>query len=153
MPVRYTYTALGSNSRLDALQCAYLNIKLKHLKSWNQRRAEIAKIYISELKSLESKGLVLPVTGEGNEHVYHQFVIQVPNRDSVKTKMAEFGVPTDIYYPKPIPDEDVLKSFRSPSDKFPVASAAAKSVLALPIFPELTQSEIQMVIDGVKKAI
>ncbi len=153
MPKRYTYAMLGSNSRLDALQCAYLNIKLKHLKKWNERRAEIAGQYIKNLKDLESKGLVLPVTMEGNKHVFHQFVIRVKDRDQVKARLAELGVPTDIYYPQAIPDESVLKEFRNPAEKFPVAEECAQTVLALPIFPELTQKEIDTIIAGVRKAL
>lgn len=153
MPKRYTYAILGSNSRLDSLQCAYLNIKLKHLKKWNDRRLEIANMYIKNLKDLESKGLVLPVTAAGNKHVFHQFVVRVKDREQVKNRLAELGVPTDIYYPKSIADEDVVKSYRNSSEKFPVAEECAQSVLALPIFPELTQTEIDFVISSVRKAL
>lgn len=153
MPKRYTYALLGSNSRLDALQCAYLNIKLKHLQKWNNRRAEIASYYIQKLSDLESKGLVLPKTDSANKHVYHQFVIRLPNREIVRNKLVELGVPTDIYYPKAIPDEPVVKEFRNSSERFPVAEKCANEVLALPIFPELTQNEVDFVVEGIRKAL
>jgi dTDP-4-amino-4,6-dideoxygalactose transaminase len=153
MPKRYTYDLLGFNSRLDSLQCAYLHIKLKHLKRWNERRNEIAKFYIDSLKPLEKKGLVLPYTVPGNYHVFHQFMVRVPNRDQVKAKLGEMGIPTDIYYPKGIPDEDIMKKYKKPGDVFPVADECSKSILALPIFPELTKAELEKVVDGFHKVV
>lgn len=153
MPKRYTYDLLGFNSRLDSLQCAYLHIKLKHLKKWNDRRNQIAAHYMEALKPLESKGLVLPYTVPGNYHVYHQFMVRLPKRDQVKAQLAELGVPTDIYYPRSIADEEIMQKYRNPSEKFPVADMCAQSILALPVFPELTQSEIDRVVDGFHKVL
>lgn len=153
MPKRYTYDLLGFNSRLDSLQCAYLHIKLKHLKRWNERRNEIAKTYIENLKSLESKGLILPFTAPGNGHVYHQFMIRVQNRDQVKAKLAEMGIPTDVYYPKAIPEETIMHKYKKGSETFPVANLCSDTILALPIFPELTKAEIEKVIDGLHKVL
>ena len=153
MPKRYTYEILGLNSRLDTLQTSYLHIKLKHLKKWNERRAEIADYYIKNLKPLEKKGLVLPVTSEGNTHVWHQFMVRVPDRENLRNRLNELGVPTDVYYPKAIPHEDVLKSFVNPKDSWPVSDECARTIMALPIFPELTQKEIDLVVAGMLKAM
>lgn len=153
MPKRYTYDLLGFNSRLDSLQCAYLHIKLKHLKRWNERRNEIAGLYSEALKPLEKKGLVLPFTAPGNYHVFHQYMVRTPNRDQVKAKLAELGVPTDVYYPKGIPEESIMSKYKKAGDKFPVADECSNSILALPIFPELTKTEIERVIDGFHKVL
>lgn len=153
MPKRYTYEIRGFNSRLDSLQCAYLHVKLPYLAKWNERRAWIADYYNKNLKDLETKGLVLPVTQQGNTHVWHQYVVRIPNREEVRGRLAELGVPTDVYYPKAIPREEVLREFVAGGDSWPVADKAAQEVLALPIFPELTQQEIDLVIQGLHKSL
>lgn len=152
MPKRYTYDLLGMNSRLDSLQCAYLHIKLKHLNKWNKRRQEIAQYYINNLKDLEGKGLTLPKTASGNEHVWHQFMVRLKDRENVRAKLTELGVPTDVYYPRAIPDEPVLKDYVS-GVQCPVATQAALEITALPIFPELTQQEIDQVVSGIRKVL
>jgi UDP-2-acetamido-2-deoxy-ribo-hexuluronate aminotransferase len=80
-------------------------------------------------------------------------MVRVPNRDQVKAKLGEMGIPTDIYYPKGIPDEDIMKKYKKPGDVFPVADECSKSILALPIFPELTKAELEKVVDGFHKVV
>ncbi len=149
---RYKFDCLGTNSRLDTLQCAYLSIKLKHLDEWVLQRKNHAQRYLSELKSLESEHFVLPKVSEHCEVVWNQFVIRVKDRNRVRAQLSEKGIFTDIYYPKTIPQAPAFKDWKI-SKTFPVAEAAAKEVLALPIFPELNEDEQSYVIEGLKEII
>ena len=150
MPRRYVHDILGTNSRLNALQVAYLAVKLPHLRTWMQKRSDNAQAYLKELRPLTDKGLVLPTLGESNTHVWNQFVIRVPNRDAIQKAMADEGVPTEIYYPFTIPEQKVLRPFASEKG-WVESESASRSVLALPIFPELKKEEQQMVIAALKK--
>ncbi|MGE3974405.1 MAG: DegT/DnrJ/EryC1/StrS family aminotransferase [Bdellovibrionales bacterium] len=152
MPRRYVHDILGTNSRLNALQVAYLAVKLPHLKTWMQKRNDNANTYMKEFQQLTDKGLVLPKVAEGNTHVWNQFVVRVPNRDAIQKKMADEGVPTEIYYPFTIPEQKPLRPF-APEKGWPVSETASRDVLALPIFPELKKEEQQMVIAALKKVL
>ncbi|MBK9292995.1 MAG: DegT/DnrJ/EryC1/StrS family aminotransferase [Oligoflexia bacterium] len=151
MKVRYTHDVLGWNSRHDATKAAYLRIKLKYLDGWVKQRALIAKRYSDEFSQLEKAGkLQLPRQLDGNHHVWNQFTILIENRDVVRKNLEEKGIPTDIYYPKTIPAQPVLKELGY-GDIYSEAKYCADRALALPIFPELTESEQAQVIDALKK--
>ncbi|MBX9769446.1 MAG: DegT/DnrJ/EryC1/StrS family aminotransferase [Bdellovibrionales bacterium] len=152
MRVRYQHEILGTNSRLDALQCAYLHVKLPLLQGFMNRRRQIAERYLSELKSLESRGLVLPVTRLENVHVWNQFIIRVPNRDQVRKNLLELGVPTEIYYPFTVAEQPPLRPYCAEKG-WAVSEASAATSLALPIFPELIDSEQKLVIDALKEVL
>jgi len=142
MKVRYTHEVLGWNSRMDALQAAVVRVKLPHLKGWVQRRARLASNYSEAFSSFEKKGLVsLPKVLPEREHVWNQYTIMIENRDAVRKKLEEHGIPTDIFYPKTIPAQPVLQELGYSDDGFPVAKECARKALALPIFPELKDSE------------
>lgn len=152
MRQRYYHEVLGYNSRMDALQCAYLSVKLPHLKTWTEKRAALAQRYLSELRGLEGKGLTLPVTQPGSGHVWNQFVVRLKKRDQVKSFLAENGIPTEIYYPLTIPAQKPLREI-CPETGWPESERAAQEVLALPIFPELKSEEQAQVITGLKEAL
>jgi len=152
MKKRYYHETLGVNSRLDALQCLYLRAKLKHLKKWTARRTELAKTYLTELAPLERQGLVLPKVAADKEHVWNQFIVRVPKRDETRDKLTELGIPTEIYYPLTIPEQEPLRGICSATG-WKNSESAARNTLALPIFPELTNDEQRMVIDGFKKVM
>ena len=98
-PSKYQHDFVGVNSRLDEMQAAILRVKLKYLDKCNQRRIEIAEYYSERLSSLS---LELPLKKDSVKHVYHQYVIQTEGRDTLKDKLAELGVQTQIHYPIPI---------------------------------------------------
>jgi dTDP-4-amino-4,6-dideoxygalactose transaminase len=143
---RYFHDLHGYNSRLDELQAAILRVKLSRLKRWNERRAEIAERYSEGLKNLP---LDLPVTSPGNTHVYHVYAVLASRRDELQNFLAGRGVPTIIYYPLPLHLQKVYADLGHRSGDFPVAEAISKTILPLPIYPELTDQQVDYVIEMV----
>jgi dTDP-4-amino-4,6-dideoxygalactose transaminase len=149
MKVRYTHDVLGWNSRMDAIQAAVLRVKLPHLQKWVQRRRELARNYTEAFKTAEAQGkIVTPKTLPGREHVWNQYTVLVDNRDEVRKKLEEKGIPTDIFYPKTIPAQPVMTELGYSEKGFSVSIEMAKKALALPIFPELTDNEQKEVIEA-----
>jgi len=147
---KYYHAVVGLNARLDALQAAVLSAKMKYLDGWNERRREIAALYNEKIKA---DGVVLPVEAEYNKHVYHQYVIRVPDRDGLAAKLKDAGVGTMIYYPVPLHLQECFAGLGYREGDLPVSEQAAKEVLALPIFPELTRDEIEYVADCINKFV
>jgi len=147
---RYLHEELGFNSRLDEIQAAVLRVKLGHLGSWTARRQAIAERYRAGLAGL---GLVLPMERAGATHVYHQFTVRVPERDAVQRRMAERGVQTAIYYPRPLHLQPMYRDLGYRAGDFPEAERAAREVLCLPIFPELTDMQADEVVDALKRSL
>jgi glutamate-1-semialdehyde 2,1-aminomutase len=136
----------GYNSRLDALQAAILNVKLRHLDHWTTRRREIAKRYIEQLADLP---LRLPVEEENQFCVYHAFVIQLEERDALKAFLDEQGIETKIHYPIPIHKQKAAQNRAYGKLTFAEAERQAKQILSLPIYPELKNEEVDAVIQGI----
>jgi dTDP-4-amino-4,6-dideoxygalactose transaminase len=132
---KYHHPILGGNFRLDAIQAAVLNAKLPYLADWNAARARHAARY-NEL--FQGSPLRMPVTPSYGEPVFHQYVVRVPSRDAVRERLRDRGVATEVYYPEPLHTQPALASFGYGPGDCPRAEAAAKEVLALPIYPELT---------------
>ena len=154
MKVRYTHDVLGWNSRLDALQAAVLRVKLRHLDKWVKRRQYLAARYEELLQpAVKSGRLHLPRQLEGRVHVWNQYTVLVENRDRVRADLQERGIPTDIYYPKTIPAQPVLKELGYTEDGFETSVLCAKLALALPIFPDLTGDEQGQVALAVNQVI
>lgn len=140
---RYAHDLLGWNARMDELQAAVLRVKLPHVAAWNQRRRGIAAQYRTLLAPIAEAGrLVLPEPGAG--HVFHQYTVRVLDgrRDEVKAKMEVAGVGTEIYYPRPAHRQPALEG-RWDKDGLPSAERAAAEVLSLPMFPEMTDKEVE----------
>lgn len=135
----------GYNSRLDALQAGIASIKLKHLDAWNKRCREIAGRYREGLKEF----VWVPTDKPYEDPVYHNFVIQLPERDRMIDHLAKLGVGSRIHYPIPIHLQECARSLGYKEGDFPVAERQAKTILSLPIYPELTDDEIGYVIDCV----
>lgn len=150
MPKRYIHDVLGTNSRMNALQVSYIAVKLPLLKNYMASRQKIAARYAEELRPLTDKGLVLPFTSEGNTHVWNQFIVRVPKRDEVQKALAEEGIPTEIYYPMTIPEQKVLRGICQEKG-WSESESAARTSLALPVFPELTAEEQGFVISALQK--
>jgi dTDP-4-amino-4,6-dideoxygalactose transaminase len=148
--VRYHHDELGWNSRLDEIQAAILRVKLPLLSAWTARRRQIAQRYRDGLTGLP---VGLPAEVQGSLHVYHQFVIRVPDRDGVQKRMGERGVQTAVYYPVPLHLQPMYRDLGYRAGDFPEAERAAREVLCLPIYPELTDVQVDEVVEAVKAAV
>ena len=150
MPKRYLHTALGYNSRLDAIQAAVLNVKLPHLADWVRRRSAIAARYREQLAGLQ--GLSLPSDESG--HSWNQFVVRInSDRDAFKQILQDSGVSTIIYYPIPIHSQPAYAHLRQQTGPLPITEQLCQQVLSLPIFPELTDQQQQTVIETLRKLL
>ncbi len=160
---RYYHDEIGWNARMDAIQAVVLRIKLKHLPEWNNRRREIAAKYDemflhAGLAEKRPQGLDLPdaltpvrlpATVPEAGHIFHQYVIRVANRDELKKHLADRGIGSEIYYPVPLHLQKCFRYLGYSEGSLPEAEKAAREVLALPIFPELTDEEQKRVVDAV----
>ncbi len=157
MRERYFHEEIGWNSRLDTIQAAVLLVKLRHIERWNRERRERAKTYdglfhsygLAEDGIYPSRGVLLPYVDPRATHVFHQYVIRAPRRDALKTFLAERGIGSEIYYPLPLHLQASLKKLGYAEGAFPESERAAKEVLALPMFPELTHEEQERVVTGI----
>ena len=141
----------GINSRLDGLQAAILNVKLPHLVKWTKLRQQIALQYNSNLSSIDS--IVSPTELEGNEHVWHLYVIQTERRNELKARLKDRGIDTVINYPIALPFLPAYNRFGHNVKDFPIAFNHQERILSLPIFPEISQEEIEYVVDSIKKCV
>lgn len=147
---RYVHEELGFNSRLDEIQAAVLRVKLRLLAEWNERRRAIASRYRAGLAAL---GVGLPEEPPDCLHVYHQFTIRVPDRDGVQKRMADLGVRTTVYYPIPLHLQPMYRELGYRAGDFPEAERAAREVLSLPIYPELTDAQVDEVVEACKRSL
>jgi dTDP-4-amino-4,6-dideoxygalactose transaminase len=147
---KYRHLSLGVNSRLDTIQAAILNVKIKHLDEWNKKRAEIAGCYDEALKDID--GLITPAVNFGNTHVYHQYTIRVAKREQLQKFLKEKGVPTMVYYPMPLHLQLAFGYLGEKAGDFPEAECAAKEVMSLPMYPEMEQKDQNAVAKAVKES-
>jgi dTDP-4-amino-4,6-dideoxygalactose transaminase len=154
MEPKYFHSEVGGNFRLDEIQAAVLRVKLRKLRAWNRRRGEIASEYRRLLAEPASKGtLTLPVVGMNRDHIYHQFVLRVPHRDEARARLSAAGIGSEVYYPVPLHLQPCFSGLGGKPGDLPVSERAAREVLALPIWPELTDAEIAGVAAGVAEAV
>jgi dTDP-4-amino-4,6-dideoxygalactose transaminase len=144
---RYFHDLHGYNSRLDELQAAILRVKLPYLKAWNARRTELAGRYSAGLAGLP---LELPVTVPGNSHIFHVYAVLAERRDELQQFLADRGVPTIIYYPRPLHLQAVYADLGYREGDFPVAEAVSRRILPLPMYPELTEEQVDYVVTQVR---
>ncbi|MGH9748810.1 MAG: DegT/DnrJ/EryC1/StrS family aminotransferase [Candidatus Polarisedimenticolia bacterium] len=163
---KYLHAEEGYNGRLDALQAAILRVKLRHLPAWNDRRRAIAALYRDRLAVLETRGLlVLPREHPDARHVYHQFTVRIPAdasprpggagaapgvepRDRVRAELRERGVETGVHYPIPLHLQPCYAWMGLREGSFPAAERAAREVVSLPMFPELSDTQVDEVCDA-----
>lgn len=153
---RYYHEAIGINSRLDALQAAILQIKLKHLEDWNQQRRELAQHYTELLQPLPH--LILPEEIPGGKHVWNQYTIRVlddgteprPKRDRLREQLQAQGIISMVYYPIPLHRQPIYRSLGYGLGSLPQTEQVAKEVLSLPIFPGMTEGEQEQVVYALK---
>src|SRR5215831_3825235 len=142
---KYHAEVLGFNSRLDSLQAAVLGVKLKYLDAWNEARRRAANKYNQLLREFPVK---TPMETTQAWHVYHQYTIRTPRRDELAEHLKQRGIGTMVYYPVPIHQQAVYASSgKVPS--LPHAEAAAKQVLSLPIYPEITDEQLETVVGAI----
>ncbi len=138
----YHYTSLGYNSRLDEIQAAILRIKLRRLAEWNEARRRNAARYSSLLASAP---IITPVEKPGNYHIYHQYTVRTPHRDKLRAWLGAAGIGSMVYYPEPLHTQEPYRFLGYHEGDFPCAEQACREVVSLPIYPELTEGEIQEV--------
>ncbi len=147
---KYDHVYLAWNRRLDTIQAAVLRVKLRHLDRWNASRRTIASLY-GEL--LQHSAANLPYESPDVEHVYHLYVVQVDGRERVQSELAALGVSTGIHYPVPIHLQEAYRAARVVAGTFPVTEAAAKRILSLPMYPELTEDGVRRVAAALGRAV
>jgi dTDP-4-amino-4,6-dideoxygalactose transaminase len=145
---KYYHSLVGTNSRLDALQAAILRVKLKHLDRWSEKRAKNAAAYDAQL---EGARLTRPYKDPRGRHIYNQYVIRSEARDGLRQHLTDRGIGTEIYYPVPLHLQKCFASLGYQEGDMPQAEAAAREVLALPIYPELTEEQIRYVASCVRE--
>lgn len=148
---KYFPELLGYNSRLDELQAAILRIKLKYVDAWNRRRAEIAHCYTGELKDLE--GVVTPAAPRDGRHVYHLYTLRLDRRELVKSGLKQAGIASDVYYPLPLHLTEPCRKLGYHEGDFPVAERACREALSIPLYPEMGESRIHSVIEGLRATV
>ena len=145
---RYFHDLHGFNSRLDEIQAAILRVKLPHLDAWNSRRATIGERFTRGLAGLP---LQFPTVVPGNRHIFHVYSLLLEQRDALQKHLADNGVPTIIYYPQPLHQQKVYEDQGCKAGDFPVAEAISKKILPLPMYPELTDEQVDYVINVIRK--
>ena len=145
---RYRHVEFGWNSRLDEIQAAILRVKLRHLAGFTEDRRKLADRYSVLLADLP---LRLPIERPGSRHVYHHYTVRAKERDALAESLAGAGVGTAIHYPHPLPAQPIFSSLGHVSEEYPHAWGAAREVLSLPCFPELTESEVESVTGAVRQ--
>lgn len=153
--VKYHHTVIGCNSRLDSIQAAVLDVKLRHLDEYGKARYEAASYYTKQLKTFdpEEKFFITPKELPNSSHVYHQYTLKIKNgkRDELKKFLAEQGVPSMIYYPLPLQEQEAFKPITRAGEALDNSRECAYSVLSLPIHTEMTKEVQDVILDSVKK--
>jgi len=175
---KYHNKYIGMNSRIDAIQAAILSVKLNYLDSWSTKRREKAHKYNQLFQEaglsqempnccehsgktecgIEVNKIVLPLEIQGNpetggKHIYHQYTIRIHNRDAVMNQLKRKGVGTAVYYPVPMHLQECYSDLGYKSDDFPLTVCASNQALSLPIYPEITESQQQYVVEQIKNIL
>jgi dTDP-4-amino-4,6-dideoxygalactose transaminase len=147
---KYYHAFIGGNFRLDELQAAVLSIKLKHLDAWSEGRQANAAFYDAAFQRADlGQAVQTPCAAPGARHIYNQYVIRARDRDKLRQHLMASGVGTEIYYPVPLHLQQCFAYLGYKPGQFAEAERAARETVALPIYPELTQEQLQYVVDSV----
>ena len=147
---KYHHTAIGWNCRMDGIQAAVLSIKLKYLDKCNALRRQHAATYNEAFATLED--LIIPIAADYAEHVYHVYAVRVQEREHAIWLLGKKGIQTGIHYPVPIHRQKAYQFLGYEIGSFPVAEMLAHQLISLPMFPELTRSQIDMVVYALQEA-
>jgi len=151
MEPKYYHELIGGNFRLDEIQAAVLNVKLPHLDSWSAARQRNAAFYDAAFRKsgLGSKVMTPAPAASGARHIYNQYCIRTPRRDELRTWLTQQGVGAEIYYPLPLHMQQCFAYLGHKPQDFPESLRASQETLALPIFPELEEAQLQYVVDTI----
>jgi dTDP-4-amino-4,6-dideoxygalactose transaminase len=145
---KYEHEKEGYNYRLDALQAAVLDVKLKYLPRWTKQRQELAGMYNNALTNLD---ITTPHVSDFNEHVYHLYVIQLESRELIKDQLKEKGIMAGIHYPVSLHLQKAYADLGYDKGDFPVAEESSQRILSLPMFAELTSEEVGVIVNTLKE--
>lgn len=152
-PTRYHHDEVGYNYRMDGFQGAVLSVKLSRLTSWTERRREIARRYNESFAPLARDGLLeLPREAAWSSGVYHLYVVLTANRDALRDRLAAAGVGTALHYPMPVHLQKAMTGLGHRPGDFPVSERIAERCISLPLFPEMTDEEVEFVAAAVRCA-
>jgi dTDP-4-amino-4,6-dideoxygalactose transaminase len=146
---KYQFIEKGFNMRLDECQAAFLNVKLNYLLKWTESRREIASWYNEELSVIPQ--IKIPVTKPGFYHVFHLYVIQVPERDKFRAYLLNEGIETMIHYPKALHNEQILAEYVKKGTSFPVAELLSKTCVSLPLWIGMDRQQVTRIAEKIKK--
>ncbi|WP_028579169.1 DegT/DnrJ/EryC1/StrS family aminotransferase [Desulfogranum japonicum] len=157
---KYFHSRIGGNFRLAAIQAAVLSVKLRYLDTWHKGRVKNAGIYreLFQAAGLIDNPVRLPATvyadmqdaEEHNHHIYNQFVIHVPERDKLREYLNKQSIGCEVYYPLCLHQQECVEQLAIFNQSFPVAEEAARTTLALPVFPELTPEQLEYVVQKIR---
>ena len=145
---KYHHEIEGISSRLDALQAAILTVKLRHLEDWNERRRRVARLYDEAFSDLED--VVRPAEARSARHVYHLYTLRYRDREGLRAHLEAKGIGTAVHYPVPLHLQPAYAYLGYAEGSFPVSERAAKEVLSLPMFPELTTDQVERIASEVR---
>lgn len=148
--VRYHHEVIGGNYRLDELQAAVLLLKMPYLEQWNQARQAHAQFYTQRLREVVPQ---MPEVRSWGTHVYCYYVIQVEQRDTFRKALEEAGIGTNVHYPVPIHLQPACADYGYTRGMLPVTEHAAERIVSLPMYPELTEEQLHLVVETVKQAL
>ena len=147
---KYFHAVIGGNFRIDELQAAVLRVKLKYLDSWTQARQRNAAFYDGALaRASLGQRIVTPRATMGGRHIFNQYIVRAQRRDALKTHLAEHHIGTEIYYPVPLHLQKCFSVLGYESGDFPHSEQAAAETLALPIYPELSEAQLEHVVASI----
>ena len=144
---KFNYREIGFNSRMDGMQGAVLGAKLAHLDDWNERRRAIAARYCAELGAID--GIAHPVEAPHVHHVYHLYVIRIPDREALAASLADQGIETAVHYPHPLHLTPAFRLLGCGEGSLPVSERVCSEILSLPLYPEMGDEQVDWVIDAI----
>ena len=157
-PRKYVYEELGTNSRLDTLQAAVLNVKLPYLKAWNSDRNQAAQKYDTLLSPMKEKGIIPIQNLSGTGHIYHLYVIRITDkspidRDTLKDKLGVAGISVGIHYPIPCHLQPAYQHLGYKKGDFPNSETLSQQILSLPMYPVISEEQINLVVETIIQII
>ena len=146
---KHNHKMEGINSRLDGLQAAILSVKLKYIQKWNEKRRKVASLYSELLAKNES--IKTPIIRDNSQHVFHVYCVKTEDRDKLKGTLEEQGVKTAIHYPTALPFLEAYEYLNHKQEDYPVAHQTQSEILSLPIFPEISELQIEYIIQTINR--
>jgi dTDP-4-amino-4,6-dideoxygalactose transaminase len=146
---KHKHFMIGRNSRLDSIQASILSVKLKHLDMWNSQRQGVAAFYMQQLAGMSE--FILPFHQQNKKHVYHLFVIRCKNRDKLVELLDEKMISWGIHYPNALPFTDAYAYLKHKPEDFVNSSSIISDIISIPIYPELTEEQLIIICDQLKK--